>query len=59
VDVRRERLDELMVHNYAMRECELEGFPNMLGPEFVTMFCKHMGGQPSQAVTRIEFEYID
>jgi len=26
VDVRRERLDAMMVHNYAMRECELEGF---------------------------------
>ena len=59
VDVRRERLDCLMVHNYAMAECELEGFPEMLGPDFVKMFCSHMGGKPSQEVTRIAFEYLE
>jgi hypothetical protein len=36
-----------------------EGFPKMTGAEFVEMFCRHMGGKPSQIVRRIEFEYVD
>lgn len=61
VDVRREPLSDLiadMSGNYGRVECRREGFPGMTGPEFVDMFCKHMGGQPDQIVSRIEFEYI-
>lgn len=40
-------------------ECAREGFPEMaLWGEFVQMFVRHMGGRPSQTVTRIEFEYV-
>jgi len=31
----------------------------MIGPEFVKMFCKHMGCKSSQEVTRIAFRYVD
>lgn len=54
VDVRREPLDG----PYSMRESIREGFA-FSWPEFVAMFCEHMGGDPSQEVTRIEFEYLD
>lgn len=27
--------------------------------DFVKLFCKNMGGDPSQIVTRIEFKYVD
>lgn len=36
-----------------------EGFPGMTAEEFVAMFCRNMGGQPDQIVTRIEFEYLE
>lgn len=35
-----------------------EGFPQMTGAEFVEMFCRHMGGDRYQQVTRIEFEFV-
>lgn len=60
-DVRRESLDN-MDHDgfgsYGNTEADKEGFPLLTGIEFVNMFCKHMGGEPDQIVTRIEFEYI-
>lgn len=36
-----------------------EGFPKLTPAEFVAMFCRHMGGESSQEVNRIEFEYVD
>jgi hypothetical protein len=40
-------------------DCAREGFPEMKAVEFVSMFCKHMGCDPSEIVTRIEFRYVD
>lgn len=40
-------------------ESAREGFPEMTWAEFAQMFCKHMGGDLDQIVTRIEFEYVD
>jgi len=65
VNVRREMLhDMLAIHNdhdpigaYGNIECRKEGFPHMCPVNFVEFFCDHMGVQPSQVVTRIEFEY--
>lgn len=60
VDVRRERLDTMYSpHLEGKIEAAREGFPSMTGPQFVQMFCKHMGGHCDQVVTRIEFEYLD
>ncbi len=39
-------------------ECAREGFPGMIGEEFIEFFCRHMGGDYTQPVTRIEFEYV-
>ena len=36
-----------------------EGFPGMTGKEFVAMFCREIGGDSRQIVTRIEYEYLD
>ena len=36
-------------------DCRREGFPEMGPLDFVQMFCKHMGCEPSREVTRIEF----
>jgi len=60
-NVRREPLSDLTIDlsgNYGRDECEKEGFPGMEGREFVAMFCEHMKCQPSDEVTRIQFEYI-
>ena len=43
---------------YGRTETIREGFPEMSGDEFITMFCKHMGGRPDQFVTRIEFKHV-
>lgn len=51
--VRRERLKDI-THMDVIRE----GFPGMPKANFIMMFCQHMGGNPSQYVTRIEFEYV-
>ena len=66
VNVRREPLantflnDELQFsQDHASNEAALEGFPEMQGREFADMFCDHMGGDESQEVTRIEFEYME
>lgn len=40
-------------------ETQREGFVAMDGVDFVKIFTDHMGGAPSQPVTRIEFEYVD
>lgn len=60
VSVRTEGLDA-MLHDmeYGDAEAIREGFPEMVGAAFVQMFCRHMGGDRSQIVTRIEFEYVD
>lgn len=39
-------------------ECVAEGFPELQPPDFVRMFCTHMGGAVDQIVTRIEFEHV-
>lgn len=60
-DVRREPLFDMVADlsgKYGRDEAAKEGFPEMSGPEFVTMFCEHMGGDESQEVTRIEFGYM-
>lgn len=44
--------------DYGYVEAAKEGFPEMTGSEFVKMFCEHMRCDPSQVVTRIEFEYL-
>lgn len=55
VSVRRERLWQIgEEHDGPSRE----GFPWMSNMQFVEMFCKHMGGDADQEVTRIEFEYL-
>lgn len=36
-----------------------EGFPGMMPAEFVAMFCKHNGCEPSTVVNRIVFSYVD
>jgi hypothetical protein len=57
-DVRREKLSLMLNRKYGDNEAKLEGFPAMYGDQFVYMFCKHMGGNQDQLVTRIEFEYV-
>lgn len=56
-DVRRERLDCMLQEPYGSDEATLEGFPEMTGADFVSMFCKHMSVPPDEMVTRIEFKY--
>jgi hypothetical protein len=58
-DVKRERLDRMESEHYGKIEAAREGFPGMTGSEFVALFCEHMGGDGTQEVTRIEFEYLD
>jgi hypothetical protein len=53
VGVRREPLDAITAD-----DCRREGFPEMSPAEFVAFFCKHMGGKPDQAITRIEFRKV-
>jgi hypothetical protein len=36
-----------------------EGFPQLSVPEFVRMFCGHMGGDARQRLNRIEFKYVE
>ena len=51
-DVRREPLDAILSEpNGAARE----GFPDLTEQEFVEMFCRHQGCEPSTVITRIEF----
>jgi hypothetical protein len=53
VSVRREQLDAITAEDVA-----LEGFEDMTPGEFIAFFCKHMGGTPSQEVTRVEWAYL-
>lgn len=53
IKVSRERLDRI-----SSKECAREGFPNMKPREFVAMFCKAMRCEPTDTITRIEFEVI-
>lgn len=53
VSVRREPL-----HVITDEDVWLEGF-NEPAAEFIDRFCRHMGGDRYQTVTRIEFEYVN
>lgn len=53
INVRREPL-----HAITDEDVEREGFI-MPAHEFIEMFCRHMGGDRYQEVTRIEFEYVE
>ena len=57
VDVRREQL--LKIKYEGKPGCVAEGFPSLEPIEFINMFCLHMVCQPSQIVTRIEFEFVE
>lgn len=57
--VTREALNRMSrFPKYGDRECQLEGFPEMNGAEFVQMFCKHNACTPETVITRITFEYL-
>lgn len=53
VSVRREALDAI-----DQADVVREGFPGLTPDEFVRMFCQNMKCQPSDTVTRIEFQYV-
>lgn len=53
VDVRREALIDITAADVVR-----EGFPSMTPFDFVIYFREHMGGQPYQLVTRIEWRYL-
>ena len=61
VSVRRERLDDLVDParpTYGEEEMAREGFPGMDPQDFMLkFFLEHQ--DPSEPVTRIEFEYVD
>lgn len=59
VKVRRERLDKMLDEPYGRSEAKLEGFPEMSGRQFVSMFCEHMKCKPTTVITRIEWRYTD
>ena len=67
VDVRRERLGEMLTHfaldqepGYGEAEVALEGFPAMDPVEFVQrFFVVAQGISPADEVTRIEWRYLD
>lgn len=56
VSVRRERLN--IIGTRYLYDPVLEGFPLMTNAEFVAMFCQHNACDPTDDVTRIEFEYV-
>lgn len=43
----------------SVSDCAAEGFPELKPAEFVAMFVRNMGGDSSQEVRRIEFEYVE
>ena len=57
--IRREPLNRMLEYTYGKVEAANEGFPEMTGPDFVSMFCKHMSCSADTEVTRIEFEYVN
>lgn len=54
LSIRREPLDAITPD-----DVRREGFPGKTPAEFVTMYCKAMGGAPSQEITRIEFRRVE
>lgn len=58
ISVRRESLLKMANPAYGNIEAKREGFPELTGAGFVKMFCDHMGGDPDQEITRIEYEYV-
>lgn len=67
VSVRFEPLNRMSCHSefarkeigYGKSEAIREGFPDLSGDEFVTMFCRHMSvRRPDQIITRIEFRHF-
>ena len=54
VSARRERLTEVTDEDVVR-----EGFPDMDVGDFVAFFCEHMGCEPDEFVTRIEWRYLD
>lgn len=63
VSVRTEPLNAILDAPWDLpkpaEECAREGFPEMSPVDFVFMFCRHMGGDGAQIVTRIEFEHVE
>jgi hypothetical protein len=53
VSLRREALIDVTAADVVR-----EGFPTMTPFDFVAFFREHMGGQPYQRVTRIEWRYL-
>ena len=54
VSVRREMLGAI-----TRADVEREGFPEMHRADFVAFFREHMGTEPWQHVTRIEWRYLE
>ncbi len=51
---RTEALDQITAADVAR-----EGFPGQTASDFMRMFCSHIGGDCTQEVQRIEFEYAE
>lgn len=67
VSVRQEPLNRMSRYSeianreigYGMTEAIAEGFEDLTGDQFVTMFCKHMNvRRPDTIVTRIQFRHV-
>lgn len=58
VSVRVEPLHKVGDAGTDREEAAREGFPDLDARGFVQMFCRHMGGDEEQTVTRIEFEHV-
>ncbi len=55
--VRREPLRAILAERRpASTACE--GFSDLTPQQFIDLFCQHMGGDPEQEITRIEFKYV-
>lgn len=52
-------VQRVVLGNIRKSDCVREGFPDLQPLEFAAMFCRHNGGTVHQAVTRIEFSYVD
>lgn len=52
-------VDGVILGNITPQDVHREGFSQMTACEFVAMFKKHNGGSVHDAVTRIQFEYVD
>ena len=49
--------DPVRLGGITLDQCVSEGFPEMSPPQFVAMFCKHMGVRPTDTVHRIRFTF--